>query len=157
VLGQDAPDGDRIREGLAAIFGKSERNDFERRLFDALLIYSKNNVSKEPYEKLIFCMVAVESMLLRTASEPIQDNIAERMAFLLGESLADRIEIYKLVKVVYDIRSRFLHHGQQPTDMETLAQFMKRVYVMFFQLILNRSQFETKDALIEMLWQRKFQ
>lgn len=116
----------------------------QQRLFDALLIYSRNNISKEPYEKLIFCLVAVESMLLRNSSENIQEHIGERMAFMLGRSPQERIEIEALVKRVYEIRSKFVHHGQQPTEMDTLAKFMEKVWVLFFDLVLRRSQFETK-------------
>lgn len=148
--------GNRILQNLIHLFALKERTDFQQRLFDALLIYSKNNVAREAYEKLIFCLVAVESMLLKNASEPIQDNIGERMAYLLGNSPTERLEIEALVKRIYDIRSKFVHHGQRPTDMETLARFMKRVWVLFFHLILNMSTVSTKDEMIETLKHVKY-
>jgi hypothetical protein len=71
----------RLLQNLIGIFAAEQRTDFQQRLFDASLIYSQNNVAKEPYAKLIFCLVAVESMLVKDPSEPIQDNIGERMAY----------------------------------------------------------------------------
>jgi hypothetical protein len=146
----------RLLQNLIAIFATEQRTDFQQRLFDALLIYSQNNVAKEPYEKLIFCLVAVESMLVKDPSEPIQDNIGERMAYILGETVQERLEIESLVKQVYAIRSKFVHHGQRPTDMEVLARFMKKVWILFFHWILNHSAVSTKAELIEGLRRLKY-
>jgi hypothetical protein len=146
----------KITQGLIFLFSAKERTDFQQRLFDALLIYSRNNIAREAYEKLIFCLVAVESMLLKNASEPIQDNIGERMAYLLGKTPEERLDIETLVKRVYDIRSKFVHHGQRPTDMETLGRFMEKVWVLFFHFILNVSTIETKDEMIDTLKRIKY-
>jgi hypothetical protein len=146
-----------VIRNLVSLFAAEERTDFQRRLFEALLIYSRNNIAKEPSEKLIFCLVAIETMLLKNPSEPIQDNIAERMAYLLGDSSRERLEIETLVKRIYEIRSRFVHHGQRLTDMVTLAAFMEKVWVLFFHFILNMTTVETKDEMIEILRRRKYQ
>jgi hypothetical protein len=146
----------RLLQNLIAIFATESRTEFEQRLFDALIIYSRNNLAKEPSEKLIFCLVAVESMLLKDPSEPIQDNIGERMAYILGKTVQERLEIESLVRQVYAIRSKFIHHGQRPTDMEVLARFMEKVWVMFFHWILNHSVFKTKAELIEELRRLKY-
>jgi hypothetical protein len=78
------------------------------------------------------------------------------MAFLLGQSPEERLEIEVLVKRVYEIRSKFVHHGQRPTDMETLAKFMKKVWILFFHFILNNSNFQSKEAMIEELKRLKY-
>lgn len=145
----------RLLKSLVSIFSTKERTDFQQKLFDALLIYSRNNLAKEPSEKLIFCLVAVESMLLKSA-EPIQDNIGERMAFLLGQSPKERLEIETLVKRVYEIRSKFVHHGQRPTDMDTLARFMEKAWVLFFHFILSHQNIQSKEAMIEELKHLKY-
>lgn len=146
----------KLLKNLIAIFSTEQRTDFQQRLFDALLIYSRNNVAREAYEKLIFCLVAVESMLLKDSSEPIQDNIGERMAYILGSTAQERMDIVSLVKHVYAIRSRFVHHGQRPTDMEVLARFMKKVWILFIQFILSHSTITTKVELLEDLTRLKY-
>lgn len=145
-----------LLRNLIALFSARERTDYQQRLFDALLIYSRNNISKEPSEKLVFCLVAVESMLLRNASEPVQDNIGERMAYLVGDSPADRMEIERLVKRVYELRSQFVHHGQRPKDMDTLARFMEKVWVLFIHLIFNLTAVSTKDEMLDALKRMKY-
>ncbi len=146
----------KLLQNLIAVFATERRADFQQRLFDALIIYSRNNLAKEPYEKLIFCLVAVESMLLKDPSEPIQDNIGERMAYILGNTVQERLEIESLVKQVYGIRSKFIHHGQRPTDMDVLARFMEKVWALFFHWILNQSAIQKKDEMIEGLRRLKY-
>jgi len=146
----------RLLQNLISLFATERRTDFQQRLFDALLIYSRNNLAKEPSEKLVFCLVAVESMLLKDPSEPIEANIAERMAYLLGQTTEERLEIEALVKQVYAIRSRFVHHGQRPTDMEKLARFMEKTWRLFFRLIFSMLVIKTKDELIENLRRLKY-
>jgi hypothetical protein len=53
-------------------------------LYDALLLYGRNSVAAEPAEKLVFVIVALESMLLKNATEPIKKNIGERVAWLFA-------------------------------------------------------------------------
>jgi hypothetical protein len=146
----------RLIQNLISLFATKQRTDFQQRLFDALLIYSRNNIAKEPSEKLIFCLVAVESMLLKNSSEPIQDNIGERMAYILGRTAQERLEIESLVKHVYAVRSKFIHHGQRPTDMDVLARFMHKAWLLFFHFTLNHQKIQTKDEMIEELRQLKY-
>ena len=147
----------RLFINLASLFALEDRTDYQQRLFDTLLIYSRNNLAKEPYEKLIFCLVAIESMLLKDPSEPIQGNIGERMAYLVGHTAEERVEIETLVKKVYSIRSRFIHHGHRPSDLATLAHFMHRAWILFLHLVLNMDVVESKEDMIHMLRKRKYQ
>lgn len=78
------------------------------------------------------------------------------MAYILGKTVQERLEIESLVKQVYAIRSKFVHHGQRPTDMKVLAVFMEKVWLLFFHWILNHTAVETKAQLIEGLRRLKY-
>jgi hypothetical protein len=54
-------------KNLISLFSAKERTDFQQKLFDALLIYSRNNLAKEPSEKLIGFM-AVEASAPESAA-----------------------------------------------------------------------------------------
>jgi Apea-like HEPN len=141
---------------LGDLLTTPDRTDFTRTLFDALLIYSRNNIAKDVYTKLIFCMIAVESMLLRDQQEPIQTHISERMAYLLGRTVEERLAIETLVKRCYDIRSRFVHGHQKPAELQTVADFMHKTWALFLNLIRRSAEFPTKAALIDLLHQHKY-
>jgi hypothetical protein len=142
---------------LASLLATPDRTNFTRTLFDALLIYSRNNIAKEIYDKLVFCMIAVEAILLRDQQEPIQTHISERMAYLLGRTVEECLAIEALVKRCYDIRSRFIHGHQQPADLQTVADFMHNTWTLFLHLIKHSADIPTKVALIDHLRKRKYQ
>jgi len=69
---------------------------------------------------MLFVAAAIESLLLKDPHEPIQKSLGERMAFLIGHSLAERKEIVKAVEGFYRIRSAF-------STMESLCVPKKRM------------------------------
>jgi hypothetical protein len=140
---------------LSELAAEPSKIPFRQNLYDALLIYSRNSVAIEPADKLIFILVAVESMLLRNSNEPIGQNIGERMAFLIGNSLETRKAIVANVDEVYRLRSSFIHHGNSISDLEVLSTFMLNAWTCFVNLLGNADHFQTKDALISALEDRK--
>lgn len=143
-------------DALHALLSLSEQSQFQQELLDALLIYSRNNITREPADKLIAILVALESLLLRNDSEPIQQNIGDRMAFMLGSTVDERLSIIRLVKDVYTMRSRFIHHGESLNDLELLQKFMSYSWILFLRLLQNHSRFKDRLALLDDLDRRKY-
>jgi hypothetical protein len=141
---------------LSEISDESEvKSDFQTKLLEALLLYSRNSVAREVADKLVYILASLESMLLRNDSEPIQKNIGERMAFLIGPTVEARKAIIANVLETYARRSSFVHHGQGIDATDTLAIFMLNTWTCFYRMLELSSQFETKDALIQSLEDRK--
>ncbi len=128
---------------------------YARQLYDSLLIYSRNSIAKETSDKLVFILVALESMLLRDDNEPIQKNVGERMALIAGTTVEERKAIVTNLGEVYKLRSKFVHHGQSPEDIEPLYHFMVNAWTCFCNLIGWQKRFATKDDLISWLESRK--
>ena len=103
--------------------------ELRRSLCDAMILHSRQSQAIEPSDKLVFALVALESILLRDTTEPIQENLGLRMAFLTGRSIQERKEIVRNVKDAYNARSAFVHHGQKTSQIEALNQFLVRVPV----------------------------
>ncbi len=133
----------------------SQSTDFRKTLLDAMLIYSRNSTTVDPANKLVFILVALESMLLKDAGEPIQGNLGERMAFLIGRSLDSRKSIVSLVKKTYAMRSKFIHHGQGIDDLEVFDAFLFNAWSCFGRLLELRDQFNTRLELIGRLDEMK--
>jgi hypothetical protein len=64
--------------------------------------------------------VAVESLLLRTDSEPVSGSLALRMAHLVTTGLENRRQVQEDLKSAYAVRSRFVHHGKMEIPPEKL-------------------------------------
>jgi hypothetical protein len=143
-------------DSLNEILSTSKRTRFQQELIDALLIYTKNNIAREPADKLLAILVSLETLLLRNDSEPIQQNLGDRMAFMLGVTTDERITISRMVKDVYAIRSQFIHHGEDLNDLELLQKFMQYSWILFLRLLRSHSQFNDRQTLLDALDRRKY-
>jgi hypothetical protein len=128
---------------------------FQNDVLDALMLYSHAALSKDATDKLVHILAALESIFLKNTSEPVEQNLAERMAFLIGKSLDDRKQIVKNVRNVYDLRSAFIHHGASIADFEVLEKFMLKAWYAVIQLISSTERFKNKSEFISRLEERK--
>lgn len=126
------------------ILASNGRTEFQKEVFDAILLYSRSTMSRDPTDKLVFIFSALESILLKNENEPISTHIADRLAFVLGTTVDERKNIVQLVRTCYGFRSKFLHHGQTLSDFDILAKFMMYVWVFFIRLTKFANQFNTR-------------
>lgn len=132
-------------------------NEFQNRLLEAIMIYSKNTLMRDIYDKLLYILVALESMLLKNDTEPIQQNIGDRMAFAIEKTPLGRKKISNIIKKIYSIRSKFIHHGKHTIENIGLIQiFMNHSWRFFSFLIQNVDNFKTKEQCIEALDRIKY-
>jgi hypothetical protein len=124
---------------------------------NGLLLYSKAGLSKNVTEKLLHIIGALEMILLRNDTEPIQQNIGERMAFVVGRNVKERKEIIKNFRKIYTVRSKFVHHGIGVDEMELIRKFMWYTYLFFMMIIGTTEHYPTLDAFIEAIEERKLQ
>ncbi len=137
------------------LLGLSKRNQFQEKLLNALILYSRSAISKDIADKLVYILVALESIFLRNSSEPIQQNLGERIAFLIGDSIEKRKRIIKVTRDTYTLRSGFVHHGRSIDDLETMREFMQYAWQAIVSLIHQSNSVSTVDALLDMLDDRK--
>jgi hypothetical protein len=143
-----------VLESLSDL-AKSQKTEFRANLYDAMLIYSRNSTTVDAADKLVFILVALEAMLLKDSSEPIQGNLGERMAFLVGGSLEERKKIVSAVKKTYAMRSKFIHHGQSIDDLEIFDTFLFYAWSSFLKMINLRDTFAGRLDLLAKLDEMK--
>ena len=141
-------------DALTEIY-RNPTTDLKRKIVDAVLLFSRVSISKDLPDKLVLLLASLESLFLRNDSEPIQQNLADRLALLTGTDLAERLDIVSTTKKVYGLRSRFLHHAQQTDDFEMMDKFMTFAARGMLQMISAREQFSTLDELLVKLDERK--
>lgn len=129
----------------------SQKSPFRKSLLDSFYIYSRNSITTNPSDKLVFILVALESLLVRDSSEPIQGNLAERIAFLVGTTLDERKRIVSTVRKIYGMRSKFVHHGQGLSDSDIFNEFLGIAWSCLFALLKRRDEFNECGDLIAKL------
>lgn len=136
---------------LSDLLMTRDKTDFQQKLLDALLQYSKNCLSRDASDKLVSILVALESIILKDENEPLGKNIGERMAALIGSTVDERKRILSNVAKTYGLRSSFVHHGKRISldELQTLKDFMMNAWRSLGSLIdlhyknpaLTRDQF----------------
>jgi len=143
--------------GFNEILLIKNKNEFQKKVYEDLKIYSKHTLKRNPFDKLLYMLIALESILLRNETEPIQQNLAERIAFAITKTTDERKKIVKPIKKIYSIRSKFIHHGDQTIEeREELNNFLNITWRMFVTLTQNINSFKTKDEFITALEDLKF-
>jgi hypothetical protein len=91
----------------------------EPRLRRSVRWYSKGVGADSTDEQYVALAIAMESLLIgsdgidpKVSWGSITQRLAERVAFLLGHSYAQRIDIASNVKRLYRLRSRVIHQGE---------------------------------------------
>lgn len=150
---------DRYAQGglgvISDLATKDKKTEFESTVLNMAYLYSKAAFTSDPMEKLVYILSALESTLLKNENEPIQQNLAERMAFFSSTKLEERKEIIRITKLVYGLRSRYLHHGHTFSEKEALSKFLIHVWVFYVHLVASCSKFKTKAEFLDAIDDRK--
>jgi hypothetical protein len=143
--------------GLRHLTRVGKRSNFSSAALDAIRLYSRSALSREPSDKLVFIFSALESILLKDQSEQIQASVGDRLAFLLGTSPEERKRITGLLRKAYVWRSKFVHHGRTSIeDLEELREFMKYVWEFFLRVPRYVPSYRTKADFIDAIDNRKY-
>jgi hypothetical protein len=141
-------------DALSEIY-RDPRTDLHQRIIEAVLLFSRVSIAHDLSDKLVLLFASLESLFLRNQNEPIQQNLADRLALITGSDLAERKEIVLTTKRAYGLRSRFIHHAQAIEDLSVMDKFMVYAWRGIYNIIANRNQFATLDALLEKIDERK--
>jgi Apea-like HEPN len=142
-------------DAMNRLLTSATKTDFQQKLFDALVLYARSALHTDIAAKLTYTLAALESLLLRNDSEPIAENLSTRMAFLVGPTITERRAVVKTVRDTYAVRSQFIHHGAHIADRETVKAFLTHAWRTFAALVASQDKFTSRDALLNMLDERK--
>jgi hypothetical protein len=140
---------------LSKIYTKSEPSDFEESILNMSYLYSRSCFTSNTLEKIVYALSALESMLLKDNSEPIQQNIGERMAIFSRTELDERKRVIQNLKQAYGLRSRYIHHGTISKDEDVAGEFLMNMWIFYVSLLDNSGRFKTRLEFISAIEDRK--
>jgi len=141
---------------LSSLLVKENASDWEQGVIAASAIFSRGALTSDPAIRLVHQFSALESLLLRSETEPIQQNVGERAAFYLHETAGDRAGLTRLFRQVYAQRSRYVHHGRDINDEDALKQFAPLATQLMWKIVREAPRFSTRDEFIRHIDQVKF-
>ncbi len=140
---------------IEVLHSSTAKTEFQIKILESLRLYSNSLLQHNISSRLIYTLSAVEGLLLKNSTEPIQDSVSRRLAFYISPDKNSRKDIIKNFKEVYSIRSKFIHHAEQVTHDEynLIAVFFLNIWKLFLNL-LHARQFRTKSEFIEYIEDR---
>ena len=130
---------------------KENRSDLENILMTSMSLFSRSLTSRDFQDKIVYMLVAVETLLLQNESEPIQSNIGIRLAFLTKSDVEGRRRTKELIRNAYKIRSSYIHHGKTKYDMDLLQELQHSVWTAIHNALMLRGRFTTQTDILDYL------
>lgn len=130
---------------LSKIFGKSsrERTDFEKMIISGLHWFSDSMTQKQVENQFLSLMICLE-IFLTPGGERISGFISEAAAKIICDELIDRIELKKVIKEMYEKRSKIVHgSGKKLPNIGDVYQ-LQHIVANLLVWMVNRSDYFTK-------------
>ncbi|HTG15604.1 MAG TPA: hypothetical protein VK747_10095 [Blastocatellia bacterium] len=118
---------------------------FQADLIRAALIHSRQRLSTDPIEKLVFAITALEAILFAGKRGLYQDTLCRRLCGLLAGKEPMREHIAKTVQEAYRLRSQFLHHGQRLENLRTIEDLLLLSWLLFTRTLANQGSWNCLD------------
>tara|TARA_R110001606_G_scaffold233942_1_gene381576 strand:- start:71745 stop:72914 length:1170 start_codon:yes stop_codon:yes gene_type:complete len=129
-----------IKAVFDALAAMSEREVLERAI-DRL---GRSRLAIDPIDRAIDLGIAAEIVLMHdvgSSNAEITYKISSRAAWLIGENIDARTEIFELMRDLYGARSKAVHSGKFPTKKPVDLDAADRMVSYVIRLVLERGQF----------------
>ncbi len=131
------------------LLSNDQPSPFQSDCLAALLQYSRSALKRDPSEKLLYIISALESIFASGASEGgIGKALEERLAIFIRSDLNERLELMKTIRLIYSHRSAFVHRSLPVTDLRLVAGFMIDAMAAFRKLLLVSSVYTDKPQFL---------
>lgn len=141
---------------ISGLIAPEGLNEFASVVRGSVLTYSKGLTFPGISDRLVYAFSSLESLLLRDSSEPIQQNLGERMAFLLKKEPEARREIVRNVKDMYKLRSGYVHHGVSVEQENELDMFWLNAWTALLTAVGDVARFSRRVDFIDKIDDIKF-
>ncbi|OMC80917.1 HEPN domain-containing protein [Viridibacillus sp. FSL H8-0123] len=150
-------------EKIWELLSRTKHNDIEKRLITAIGWGGKALRDEDLNRALVQFVIGLESLLQVQqknvlVSPSIAQQIAERAAFIISNKQSGRIEIEKMVKNVYDARSKIVHGTDHNTNMRAYREALYLLRTVILRL-LNEDfrDVQTIDQIQEWVKLKKYE
>ena len=147
-----------VKSNFYKFYNYKQKSKFQEAIQNSIYIYSKHSVKDDLFSRILYIFSSIESLLLNDEKEPIIANISEKIAFITGKSSQERKETDKLVRNVYNLRSKLVHHGKFMSfeslsikDRLDLENFLNTVFILFNNTIHLSMKYKTRDEFMNYL------
>ncbi|MDQ0965383.1 hypothetical protein QFZ20_000786 [Flavobacterium sp. W4I14] len=102
------------------------------------------------HQRIVELFTILESLLLLNTNSPIIESVCRYCSKLVFKKIEDRKQAIELLKIMYDVRSKLIHHGKEVRfDMDNLRK-LQYIVVMLLEALINKTkQHLSKQSLLQ--------
>ena len=124
------------------------RLDVQEKILIAMVYFSKALLS-DPADKILFCFVCLESLLLKNDIEPIRDTVRNRILSLGDKDESWRRATTSVLDSAYRMRSDYVHHGIISYDDEVFDSLIKIIWIIISNSIVVSHGLSTSEEFLD--------
>lgn len=133
----------RPQVGVLTFMPVRDRFYSYNKLSRAYLLVSQARMSQYVPVKLAFYVIGLECLFSNDDKSEVNHKVSERTAHFIGKTPQERMELYRKVKKLYDVRSKFVH-GQsiKPSirDLGTLSVEIDEILRRIFRKLIDNQE-----------------
>jgi hypothetical protein len=125
----------------------------DKSIIRSLIWFGESRMDHDIASRFLKLMLAIECVLNSSDNAPINATLSERVAFILGDDIEERLRLVKQMKTLYSIRSRITHHGSTDAGYEELLELESIVAQLILEFLTNKEYVSlvTKEDLTQLL------
>jgi len=124
------------------VIGKKQTNNLQKRIIIAIEWIGKALWERDKTKTYMQLIIALESLLQfqekTLISSSTANQISEWSAFISSDDSSQRLEIYKKVKKLYEIRSAIVHSGKSSLSIENISDAFQLIKKLITQLCTDQ-------------------
>ncbi|PJN50192.1 hypothetical protein PAEVO_52360 [Paenibacillus sp. GM2FR] len=141
---------------LDAFFNNSQ-TEIGKSVMRSLVWFGESRIDHDIASRFLKLMLAIECLLNTNDDAPITATLSERVAFVQGEKIDERLNLVKEMKRLYKIRSKITHHGSTEAGLEDLGVLEEVVSELIVIFLTNaKYDLENKAELNQMFERLKY-
>lgn len=134
---------------LETLIYPEKLNQFATTVRSSLLIFSMGSKLSNPIDRLSYCLLSIEKLLLKHSAEPIEYTIEQRMKELLKSD--ESIDVQQYVREAYRIKKRKSIEILTESELQFLRGFIYLSYLAVYISFRNINQFENLSEFFDQL------
>lgn len=136
-------------DATGALIRTEHLDEFERAVRSGMILFGTAATFKEPSDRLVYTLSAMEGILLKHELEAAAYSVEERMARLLANNDVTPDEIAHNVRAIYRLRARHGSLQWSDLDREVLQEFVHYARRLLLIALQNVASFGTRAEFIE--------
>jgi hypothetical protein len=128
----------------------NEQTELEALILQGIQQFAKSFSNTDLNQRVTLIFTILESLLLIDEDSPIIDNVSKYASKLISKEKDERKKIIKLLKEMYKIRSKWVHHAKkEDVAINDIRRLQRITHSLLIELIRKTKEHKFKKSLLD--------